>query len=136
MSATLRHDIGQETAAAIDAADPAILEVFKAKTASRWGGLRRARWVCCTFAVKLPRDAAATCRLLLLLARLSDQAPSGSARGGCATLRRKLVLGIGLPASATVAEEPFLAALRDNPGERATWSAYADWLQEQEDFDM
>jgi uncharacterized protein (TIGR02996 family) len=39
-------------------------------------------------------------------------------------------------AAAAAAEKSFLAAIQDDPADLANWSAYADWLQEQDHFDM
>lgn len=140
MTATMRHDIGLQIADAIEGASPKLLAEFDMKTMSRWAGVRKEPWRCCSFVVRLPGDAAKAYLLAELLDRLRLDESNGTVRRGCNTLYRKVMLGLGLPPYMTeernAAEAAFLTALDELPGDLATWSAYSDWLQDQDNPDV
>jgi uncharacterized protein (TIGR02996 family) len=135
VSATLRYDLGVYAALAIDGMPDNPLGPFGASETSRWAGVGRARWLCVTFAVKLPAQASQAFALLKAIRTLAGDANlPPRERDGCQTLAGKLSLALGLPPGpATPHEDAFLHALAQDPGQLATWSAYADWLQERPD---
>lgn len=134
MSATLRYDIGNALAEAIVTIDPALLDAFGARTASRWGGVYRERKLCCTFAVKLPQQIEAAVRLLQVVDKCC-LADSGMAKLSARALTKKLAASLGLPmpgeGTGRPEERAFLETVLANPADFATWLMYADWLDEQ-----
>jgi uncharacterized protein (TIGR02996 family) len=141
MSATLRYDIPRKLANAIIARTPGLAVLVGMRETLRWAGVRRGGNTAevATFAVKLPKQIAAAWELIRMLECDGDVAVIR----GAITVRDKLALSIGLnvdhctnpnifPEIDEVEEEAFFDAIKETPGDLATWSAYSDWLQEQD----
>ncbi len=135
-----------------------ILADLMAMEASRWAGIYRAqrgqRNRTVTFAVKLPSQVALAYRLMhtaYWLATDLTHLPSGPlslvvddiATRSLLTLAGKLLLALGFDDMSVMLgipdlfisdqEQAFFDAIATDPGDLATWHAYADWLSEQSD---
>lgn len=131
MSATLRYDVGTNIFWAIQHRFRAVADSLVAKQAMRWAGVNKPRWVCYTFAIKLPKDIAKACHLMAAVHKLQDEDCVPSFRKGLDGLARKLRLSVGMPEGKPPEDEDgFLFTIADNPGDLATWHVYSDFLQD------
>lgn len=134
MSATLRHDIGNELANAVSQTVAGTLEAFAGKPVTRWAGVRRGGWTrhCHTFAIKLPVQIGQLWRLCDTLAAVETTDRPWVVRKQAHLLRLKLLYSVGWPVGGVTQgeERAFVEAVVEAPDELATWSAWADWLQE------
>lgn len=134
MSATLRHDISRELAAAIWDCDFLLLAAMGGRESQIWAGIRNGgHRPSYTFAAKLPGDVRNCVALLdacgTIQTRIRD-IPS-RVRNSAHTLAAKFIVSLGLPFEFWLDEEAgFLASIEAAPGELTNWSAYADWLVE------
>jgi uncharacterized protein (TIGR02996 family) len=153
MAMTLRYDIGQAIRNLIHAEDDELFHLVRAKTASRWAGIRRARFACWTFSLKLPRDLDKAWRVLRTTSHLSSVQPphrpavvasslhlfTTIAIRGCRIVSNKLTVSLGLPHRLDTVvpdgEAEFISSIDEAPGRIDTWMAYADWLIESDDRD-
>jgi uncharacterized protein (TIGR02996 family) len=135
VTASLRYDIPLPLAKQIAAESPPLWADLGMVAVCRGGGGRRR--LVATFALRLPRDRVLACRLTGVLWGMAGRGPKVS--GPAHTLLKKLVAALGLPpcwplsgwVGPGAAEAGFLKAIEAEPGDLASWSAYADWLQEQ-----
>lgn len=141
---------------------PSLLKAVGAKRTSRWGGVHVGYAPCVTLSVKLPSQVEMGYRLLYrafwmvrdsreVMKQLSGRTAvmpyvvTTLARKSLGTLARKLALSMGLEdydlhggipdIFAAEGEDPqmFTKAIAENPGDVATWMAFADWLSERSD---
>lgn len=138
MSATLRHDIGQAIAEALEREGGGVMFALAARPAERWAGVHRPRTKVVTFAAKLPRDVATVYDLIRVCWEVFDKYDNRTVRNGAHLLRKKLTVSLGLPwgeSDGLSADElAFLAAINGSPGDIAAWSAYADWMTERDNL--
>jgi uncharacterized protein (TIGR02996 family) len=135
MTATLHCDIPRLLGRAIEAADAPLWESLAPALlpeADRGTLLRRQRY---RFTLTLPGDRGLAWRLC---AALSSAEAKLETAGPAAVALPRLLEALGLPPAwprpaRRRAERGFLEGLQADPADLVTWSAYADWLQEQAD---
>jgi uncharacterized protein (TIGR02996 family) len=125
MSAALRYDIPNALYVCIRDEFPEI----EFTPTSRWGGVRKARYECETFGLRLPDQVKTAWDLLSVMRGLGRSSVKSSAW----TLEKKLAASLGVPIRADrmiPGEEEWLLAIAAEPENLGRWGAYADWLQE------
>jgi uncharacterized protein (TIGR02996 family) len=133
MSATLRHDMGQQL---YDAFSEVLLVLPEGLPGPHIEArLRNNRWDCMSFALKLPTQLAMAVDVLAILTELHFAHSLAVVASGAKILAAKIYTSLGLPFRAEDDECGFLAKILDTPEEQTNWLVYADWLQDKDDAD-
>lgn len=134
MTATLRYDVGTSFYNAID--DKELIDRLDAKTVRRWKGHNYGGYAeCISFSIRLPSQTELAFKLFLVSSSLAQDTIHLVSKSALA-LHKKLQLSLGLPIYLQTVidlEKQFLNSISLNPSDLGNWSAYSDWLQDQQE---